>query len=388
MRTRTMRAMAIIIGLALAAGVRTAGAQGWAAVAVGSQHTCALDEDGRAFCWGINHYGELGAATPETCGHAHHEGDTNPCYASPSDAPVQVGGGMRFRAISAGGNRSCGLDDAGRAWCWGEDFGKATAGCARGSVCSFHPLRWAPDLVFRSLRLGEDAVCGITAEGAGHCWRPIRGGRGKWTMTAVVPGERLAWVDQYGDWLNRDEQVICAATEDGRAFCQGANDLAQLGAGDSVPREGPVRVASAERFAQVRPWQMWTCGLAVDGGAHCWGAAEGRSTWPAGTPSDPAFFDCATSVWCSGPRPVAPGLRFAALTFVNDRACGLTSAGEVHCWGLGGAPSRLGDDVRFTAIDGSETHGCALTAEGAVWCWGNNIGGSRTRLVRAPDPPR
>ncbi|HEX2079108.1 MAG TPA: hypothetical protein VHG08_15395 [Longimicrobium sp.] len=387
MRTRTMRALAILVALILTPGARTAAAQGWAAVDVGSQHTCALDGGGRAFCWGINHYGELGAATPETCGHAHHPGQ-NPCYASPSEVPVEVGGGMRFRAISAGGNRSCGLDDAGRAWCWGQDVGKATAGCVRGTVCSFQPVRFAPDLLFRFLRLGEDAVCGITMDSTGHCWRPVWGKPGEWAMTVVAPGERLAWVDQYGDWMSPDEQVICAAAEDGRAFCQGTNELAQLGAGDSVPREGPVRVASAARFTQVRPWVMWTCGLAVDGAAHCWGAAEGRSTWPAGAPSNPAFFDCAMSLWCSGPRPVASGLRFTALTFVDDRACGLTPAGEAHCWTIGGAPSRFAGDVRFTAIDGSETHGCGLAAEGVAWCWGNNVSGNRTRLVRAPDPPR
>ncbi len=383
----TMRILPVLTALLLVLDAPAASAQGWAAVDAGSQHTCALDAGGRTFCWGINHYGELGAATPETCGHAHHPGQ-NACYPSPSSEPVEVGGGMRFRAISAGGERSCGLDDVGRAWCWGRGIGTAKAGCAGGIVCSVQPVRWMPDLVFRSLRLGEDAVCGITTEGAGHCWRPVRLADGTWTPAAVAAGERLAWVDHYGDWMSRDEAVICAVAEDGRAFCQGMNEFGQLGAGDTVPREGPVRVASAERFAQVRPWSAWSCGLAADGAAHCWGAAEGRPSWPDGAPSNPAFFACRTSAWCSAPRPVATGLRFTALTFVYDRACGLTPAGEVHCWGIDGAPSRIGEGVRFTAIDGSETHACGLTDTREIWCWGNNIGGNLTRLVRAPDPPR
>jgi Regulator of chromosome condensation (RCC1) repeat len=374
--------------LLLVAPARPAVAQGWAAVDVGSQHTCALDAGGRAFCWGINHYGELGGPTPEVCGHAHHQGEQPRCYASPSDIPIEVQGGMRFRSLSVGGYLSCGLDDAGRAWCWGRGVGTAAPECAPDTVCSFRPVRWAPELVFRSLRLGEDAVCGITMEGAGRCWRPVWGDEGRWTMTAVVPGERLAWVDHYGDWMSRDEQVICAATEDGRAFCQGTNELAQLGGGDTVPAAGSVQVASAARFVQVRPWATWTCGLGADGAAYCWGAAEGRPSWPRGAPSNPGYFACGTSAWCSAPRQVAPGLRFAALTFVYDRACGLTPAGELHCWGIDGTPSRLADDLRFTAIDGSETHACALTAGGAAWCWGNNVSGSLTRLVRAPDPPR
>lgn len=386
-RFTAFRSMPILAALLVLAAA-PARAQGWAAMAVGSQHTCALDANGRAFCWGINHYGELGAPTPQICEPAHHGESTNSCYASPSETPVEVGGGIRFHAISAGGNRSCGLDGEGRAWCWGQDAAKAREGCVRGYACSFRPVRWEPGRVFRSLRLGEDAVCGITTDGAGHCWRPVRGGEGKWAMTAVVPGERLAWIDHYGDWLNRDEQLICAAAEDGRAFCQGTNELAALGTGDTVPREGPVRVASDERFTEVRAWQMWACGLAADGTAYCWGAAQGRSHWPGGTPADPGYFDCATSVWCSGPRPVASGLRFTTLTFVDDRACGLTREGQAFCWGVGDEPSGQGGELRFTAIDGSETHGCGLTAGGELWCWGNNVSGSRTRLVRAPGPPR
>ncbi|HEX6370926.1 MAG TPA: hypothetical protein VF006_18550 [Longimicrobium sp.] len=364
---------------------RAAKAQRWVAVDVGSSHTCALDSRGRAFCWGINHYGELGAHTPETCAPAHHGGERS-CYASPSREPVAVAGGTRFRSISAGSNVSCGLDGRGRAWCWGQDVGTARGGCARGEVCAFAPQPFAPEMAFRFLRVAEDAVCGITRQGAGHCWRPVHGRPGR-AMTEVAPGERLAWVDHYGDWMARDEHLICAATVDGRALCQGMNDLAQLGAGDTVPRTGAVRVASAARFTRVHPWGWSACGLTAEGAAECWGAAEPRPSWPGGAPSNPAFFACGTSAWCSGPRAAAPGLRFAALTFVDDRFCGL-AAGEVHCWGIEGVPVRAAEGLRFTALEGGETHACGLTRDGAIWCWGQDVDEDLTQPVRVPDPPR
>jgi hypothetical protein len=380
------RALSIVLALLLLSGTRTpTAAQRWTAVDVGTQHACALDGGGRAWCWGINHHGELGAPTPRTCGQSHH-GESSPCWASESSQPVPVSGGMPFRALSAGGNVSCALDGDGRAWCWGENVGRTTEGCASGGVCSFHPVPFAPEMTFASIRVGEDGVCGITTEGAGHCWRPARGG--VWAMTPVAPGERLASVDQYGDWMSRGEQIICAVTTDGRALCQGENDYAQLGAGDTVPRAAAVRVASEARFARVQPWSGSSCGVTAEGGLVCWGVARSRPSWPDGTPPEPYMFGCRYSGWCSGPRTIAPEMRFTALTVVRDRFCGLDAMGQAHCWGMDDVPRPVARGVRFATLEGAETHACGLTREGAIWCWKQNGSSPPDPPVRVPDPPR
>lgn len=382
----TTRLIRILIPLFLLM-VDDARAQRWTLVDVGSGHTCALDSRGRAFCWGINHHGELGARTPETCAPGHH-GEGRRCYASPSREPVAVAGGTRFRTLSAGGNVSCGLDGRGRAWCWGKEVGSARGGCASGNVCAFDPLPFAPEMAFRFLRVGEDGVCGITRAGSGHCWRPPWPGPGEWTRTDVAPGERLAWVDHYGDWMDRAHHVICAVTADGRAFCQGTNRFGQLGAGDTLPHPGAVRVASAAPLARVHPWASHACALTADGGTECWGAAERRPSYPGGAPSRPELFACQYSAWCSGPRPVAPGLRFVSLTFVRDRFCGVHASEEVYCWDIDGVPARVAEGARFAALEGGETHACGLSRDGAIWCWGQDIDPDITRVVRAPAPPR
>jgi hypothetical protein len=377
----------ILIPLLLLLVPRAAEGQQWVSVDVGTSHTCALDSRGMTFCWGINLHGELGTRTPDTCAPSHH-GHGTTCHPSPSETPVAVGGAVRFRSITVGGNVSCGLDGEGRAWCWGQNVGNDELECAGVEACGFDPVPFAPETAFRFLRVGEDAICGITREGEGHCWRPVRGQPGRWAMTDVAPGETLAWVDHYGDWMARDEHVVCAVTVEGRALCQGLNTFAQLGAGDTVPRVGAVGVASAARFARVHPWEGWTCGVTVDGAAECWGAAEARPYWPGGAPSDSSFFACRLSAWCSGPRNVAPGVRFSALAVVGSRFCGLQPTGEVRCWGVGRAPARVAEGVHFTTLEGGETHACGLTGEGAAWCWRNEPGAPGVQLVRAPDPPR
>lgn len=71
-------------------------------LAVGARHTCAVAEDGAAWCWGDNVEGQLG--TGSTSGSA---------------VPVRVAGGLVFRSIAAGGTRSCGTTTDDRLYCWG-----------------------------------------------------------------------------------------------------------------------------------------------------------------------------------------------------------------------------------------------------------------------------
>jgi len=61
-------------------------------VAAGSAHTCALTEDGEAYCWG------------------------------PDPLPAKVlGSSKRFTAITAGSGFTCGIDVEGYAYCWGDN---------------------------------------------------------------------------------------------------------------------------------------------------------------------------------------------------------------------------------------------------------------------------
>ncbi len=73
-------------------------------LSVGASHVCAITEQGKAFCWGRNRFGQLG------------NGSTRD-----SPVPVAVTGDLIFANISAGDLHTCAVTVSGLVYCWGEN---------------------------------------------------------------------------------------------------------------------------------------------------------------------------------------------------------------------------------------------------------------------------
>jgi alpha-tubulin suppressor-like RCC1 family protein len=76
-------------------------------------HTCGLDPSGAASCWGANDFGQLGAASSETCHFAAGEA----C----STSPLPVSGGLTFTTLALGDAHTCGVVADGHVYCWGRN---------------------------------------------------------------------------------------------------------------------------------------------------------------------------------------------------------------------------------------------------------------------------
>ena len=99
---------------------------GIAQLAAGTNHTCALSNSRRVYCWGFNNTGQLGVGTTIRSALA----DDTAANQS-SDVPLAVvdvsgddGQGMNGTlsnviSIAAGGNQTCALQSTGRIVCWG-----------------------------------------------------------------------------------------------------------------------------------------------------------------------------------------------------------------------------------------------------------------------------
>ncbi|HUX32984.1 MAG TPA: hypothetical protein VMV51_03860 [Gemmatimonadaceae bacterium] len=356
------------------------GASGFAMVTVGRDHTCALDDMGRAYCWGSDGDGQLGHPPTATC-------DTTARGAC-SLAAEPVATGLVFRDISAGARHSCAVTTAFAAYCWGSDADGALgtgAGPPAGPLPSVvaAPAPVLGGITFASISAGYSHTCGLATNGEAYCW--------------------------------------------------GMNDRGQLGTGDTIRRVLPTPVATSERFVQISAGEQRTCGRSTANGVLCWGNVwayhqsgfefSHAQLLPAPVPAAPtfdalsvgAFTTCGVSAqmaycWEANPHgqmgdgttdgsttpvPVAGGLRFIAVSAGIIQTCGVTVEQDAYCWGndtfgqLGVSPGTLsarcaGQSLPCSVVPvrvigwrhfrsvatGLGNHTCGVTTDTNIYCWG------------------
>jgi alpha-tubulin suppressor-like RCC1 family protein len=149
-------------------------------VTAAADGTCALLRDGRAKCWGANHFGAIGAATTDTC-------DGAPC----ARAPTAVAGLADLRAIDAGWEHTCAIRADATATCWGEDRhgqlgAPATDACGSGAIpCARAPRPVGSLAGVASIAAGATHTCARTQRGDVFCWGGSEAGQ-----LGMVPADR------------------------------------------------------------------------------------------------------------------------------------------------------------------------------------------------------
>jgi alpha-tubulin suppressor-like RCC1 family protein len=276
-----------------------AGAPRFASVAAGNSHTCGVDREGRARCWGVSSDGQLGAPP---------EGPACLFDFACSRAMVVAESPVRFASLAAGEHHTCGLTAGGAAYCWGSNAGGRLLGNARApALMRFH-----------------DEPCT-------HVAQPVTGG--------------LAF-----GALSSSDHHTCGLTREGRAYCWGDNESGQLGTGGGAGVAAPTLVAGDLRFTSIAAGGKHTCALTAEGVAHCWGSNEHGQLGRGGAGGDAG----------TTPGRVAGELRFASIGLGWRVSCGVTRGGEVYCWGADGE-GELGDGDGPHARCGSLREACSTT---------------------------
>lgn len=127
------------------------------AVSAGRNHSLALDQDGNAWAWGDNDYGQLGDTT------FHNQRLVPTAVAMPP--------GLRFTAISAGSSYSLALDANGHAWGWGyNDLGQVGDGTDGRIRAAPTATVMPPGVTFASLDAGDAHALAIDRDGRAWGW--------------------------------------------------------------------------------------------------------------------------------------------------------------------------------------------------------------------------
>jgi alpha-tubulin suppressor-like RCC1 family protein len=302
------------------------------ASSVWSGHVCGVTVDGDGYCWGVDK-SQLGREldAPEFCV-ARGGLVAQPC----SREPVPVGLGGPLIGIASGDFHSCAVDAGGAVWCWGSDS-NGQLGSSDGETCgefglpcSFEPVRSASEHRFSVVVAGSVHTCGLDQGGEVWCWgnNDDRQLGHAAALGPDVPGRAAGGLEFVQ--LTAGRRHTCALVRSGEVYCWGDNSGGQLGAGTSQPSATALRVKTGTRFTSVSAGWWHTCALAADGGAWCWGSdVFGQLGGRPGEPeSCPAAGACSTI-----PVPVAGGGRYVAVGAGGAHSCGLVAGGAVYCWG-------------------------------------------------------
>jgi alpha-tubulin suppressor-like RCC1 family protein len=333
-------------------------------IAAHGQNVCGVTLGAQGYCWGHTAFGAIGA------------GD-DILWMGVTYRPIRVQNGP-WDVISVGDHGACGLKE-GEAWCWGTDLdgglgtGFARSGCGgtsdSNSGWSTVPVKVVGEFTLRQPSGGPEIV-----------------------FTQIAAGGNVS--RSFGSDFSR---FTCGVDAQGAAYCWGSNYLGTLGDGRRTSIPAPVRVLGDRVYRFVTAGYRHACALDEAGKAYCWGKGVSGELGHGPPPGDGVS---------PVPTAVQGGHTFRQIAAGAAHTCGVTTAGEVWCWGSNGygnlgtddpvgtcngflcsvTPVRVESGLSFVEVTSGQFHSCARTAEGEVWCWGREWQVGRGSSVAGSTP--
>ncbi|MGM7677739.1 RCC1 domain-containing protein [Microbacterium sp. A94] len=339
-------------------------------VSVGIYHSVALAEDGTAYAWGRNNYGQLG-----------NDATTN------SSVPVQVEmpAEVTFTQVSAGGSHTVALTADGTAYAWGSND-RSQLGNDQHTESSVPVLVQIPDGVrFTQVSAGNRHSVAVDEDGTAYAWGLNADGQlgNDATTNSSVPVQVQIPDEVTVAQVSAGTAHSVAVDVDGTAYAWGNNEYGQLGNGASsrrVPVPVQVQMPAKVTVTQVSAGGFHSVAVAVGGATYAWGVNnEGQlGTDTTRNPSVPGLVQIPAEVTVT---QVSAG---------HSHSVALTADGTAYAWGLN-ANGQLGNrsfvgsrapvrvqmpaDVTFTQVSAGNSHSAALTEDGTAYAWGANFYG-------------
>lgn len=289
--------------------------QGFADIAAGKWHSCALRHNGDVECWGRGDSGE-----------------TSPYFGE-------------FSVVAAAGGGTCGLRPSGAPECWGWGLGPPNDG-------EYNSLAMYSDSWVRQ-------TCAISSSGKVGCWRVgLQAGADvqSWSgrEVSVPTGAFTA--------ISVAESHACGLRRDGDVSCWNFLDIGSGGRFVEYLRENPLPPGP---FTAVSSGDQFTCGLRPDSEISCWGLFSVLRDGEPATLDFGEYYELGDFSLPAGP--------LTSISARNGYICGLRPDRSVSCWGA--VPEEVAAQMPsgpFTTISAGDEHVCGLRPDGQAVCWGSD----------------
>lgn len=329
-------------------------------ISAGARHACAIDIDGRLWCWGDNSSAQLGVG-PGVMG---------------ADAPRFVDAATDWQRIEAGGSHTCAIKTDGSLYCWGQN--------ARGQLgIGDTVIRNVPTNVAGSwseVSAGVSHTCALRTAATVACWggnTQGEAGAGAGTdhlAPNAIDGSSPGWtIVTAGDGFS-------CGVRTGGVYCWGQNADGQLGNGaaDATAHPTPTGLmgSALPAFAHVAASYRHACARTAMDEVYCWGAGSDGQLGGGLTAS--------SSV--AAPASMLSGFTNVAAGYWQSAA---VHGGELYTWG-GNTSGELGDPAStgrstpdvvvdpagtWTEVTAGDGFSCGVMDDGSVWCWGSDAMG-------------
>jgi alpha-tubulin suppressor-like RCC1 family protein len=383
-------------GVTCSAGTCSAGAT---QIAVGAGHACALRPDGNVWCWGSD-WKPWAQKNP---------GVLNPIIASL--APKRVAGLTDVAEVRAAELHTCARKLDGTLWCWGHnEAGQLGNGTNTSSPLPVQVMGLSNVTLFDGGRHHTCAVGSYNGMQGLWCWG--RNGRGNkagamfdqtmsrlgndaFTDSNVPVAVDLSMAAAAGQTvraLSTGSYYSCVVMSDNKVWCWGKGNNGQLGNGGTTSSKVPVQVNLAGvtlpagatidevSCADGNGYKnASTCMRISTGAVYCWGRASelgDGSTVQRNAPTAPVTMTALGSA------------TFKQIASAAEVHCGLSTAGDVWCWGFNQTgilgindgtntttrttPAKTLVLTGATQLDMSHRTACAIAGQEQLWCWGAN----------------
>jgi alpha-tubulin suppressor-like RCC1 family protein len=237
-------------------------------IATGFDHSCAVKNDGSAWCWGDNSKNQIGDST-----------STNRLV--PARVVESTDGTGFLTGVSgiAGGEfHSCAVKTAGTAWCWGENAkgqlgdntntNRSTAVVVRIATGQNPPLAGVVEIV-----AGQLHSCARLSGQTVSCWGFNASGQlGTNNFNDSKVARQTSNLSNAVE-LTAGHNHTCARRNDvdKTEVCWGSNSSGQLGNNSQANSDVPVAVSSLTLASSIGAGGMHSCASLDTGVLQCWG---------------------------------------------------------------------------------------------------------------------